>query len=153
MFSKQEAAALRQEFWTTFGRYLAPIPSADGSRANWINYKTGVRDISFGMAADNKHAVISIELSHKDAGVQELVFAQFEELKTMLHNTLGETWTWQQQVHNEHGQLVSRIFCRLENVSIFKREDWPTLIAFFKQRIIALDEFWNDARTLFEDLQ
>jgi hypothetical protein len=153
MFSKQEAAALRQEFWTTFGRYLAPIPSAGGGRANWVNYKTGVRDIQFRMDADNKRAIISIELTHKDPGVQELVFAQFEELKTLLHNTLGETWTWEPQVRNEHGQRISRVFCELENVSVFRREDWPAMIAFFKQRIIALDEFWSMARDIFEELQ
>jgi len=33
------------------------------------------------------------------------------------------------------------------------KEDWPQLIAFFKQRIIALDSFWDIAKLAFESLR
>ncbi len=45
MFSKQEASQLRKDFWTAFGLYMRPIPSAEGDKINWINYKTGEKDI------------------------------------------------------------------------------------------------------------
>jgi len=38
----------------------------------------------------------------------------------------------------------------LPDVNIFKQEDWPKLISFFKPRIIALDEFWSDAQDSFD---
>ena len=42
MYSKQELSRIREEFWTSFGRYMQPILSADGEKVNWVNYKTGM---------------------------------------------------------------------------------------------------------------
>jgi hypothetical protein len=30
MYKKGEASQLRQAFWTAFGQYVAPVPSAEG---------------------------------------------------------------------------------------------------------------------------
>ena len=90
MYSKQEASQLRQEFWTAFGQYMSPVLSSEGEKINWINYKTGEKDIFFRINADNKKASIAIELTHKDVGVQELYFEQFQQLKKALHNALQE---------------------------------------------------------------
>ena len=153
MFSRQEASKLRQEFWASFGQYMTPVLSADGERINWINYKTGEKDIAFRMNADNKKAIISIELTHADIEIQQIYFEHFAEIKPILHDILGEEWNWQLHTHDEHGKLISRIFTEKQGCSIFKKEDWPGLISFFKPRIIALDEFWSSAKYSFEALR
>jgi hypothetical protein len=153
MFSKQEASKLRQEFWTSFGLYMQPLPSAEGERVNWVNYKTGEKDISFRMQAEGKSASIAIELSHKDAGIQQLYYEQFLQFRKMLHDTLGEEWQWELHGYDEFGKLKSRISKELPGVSIYKKEDWPALISFFKPRVIALDEFWSNIKYAFEALR
>jgi hypothetical protein len=153
MYSRQEASKLRQEFWTTFGMYMTPVASADGEKINWTNYKTGEKDISFRMQADNKKAFIAIELSHKDAGLQQLYFEQFSQLKELLEASLEETWEWKEAIYDENGKLVSRIFKIAEGLNIFNKSDWPALISFFKPRIIGLDAFWSSARYAFESLR
>src|SRR3954468_13461293 len=150
MYSKQEASQLRQEFWTAFGQYMSPILSSEGEKTNWINYKTGEKDIFFRMNADNKKASIGIELTHKYDDVQEIYFEQFQQLKNLLVDTLHEEWTWQLHTYNEQGKQISRIYTEIKGVSVFKRKDWPQLISFFKPRIIALDEFWSAAKHAFE---
>jgi hypothetical protein len=153
MYSRQEASQLRQEFWTSFGQYLLPVLSAEGERINWINYKTGEKDIFFKMHADNKKASIGIELTHKEAGIQQLYFEQFQELKNLLETAVGEEWDWQLLTVNDNGKLVSKIYTDIDNVSIFKKEDWPALISFFKPRLIGLDEFWSSVKYGFEALR
>ena len=153
MYSKDEAAQLKQAFWTALGQYLAPVLSAEGEKVNWINYKTGEKGIQFKLQADNKKASISIEINHADEGIQQLYFEQFEQLKNMLHSSLGEEWTWVLYTTNGWGKKVSRIYTEIEAVSIFKKEDWPTLISFFKPRLIALDNFWSSAKYAFEALR
>jgi hypothetical protein len=153
MYSKQEAAQLRQEFWTAFGQYMSPVLSAEGEKVNWVNYKTGEKDIRFRMSADNKTAEIAIELTHKDAGIQQLYFDQFVELKKFLDAATGEDWQWQLHTTDEWGRTVSRIGTRRDGVSVFKKEDWPQLISFFKQRMVALDEFWSNVKYSFESLR
>ncbi|MGZ3852046.1 MAG: DUF4268 domain-containing protein [Flavisolibacter sp.] len=153
MYSKQEASLLRQEFWTTFGQYMSPISSAEGEKINWVNYKTGVRNIAFRLQADNKKATIAIELSHKDKEVQQLYFEQFLQFKNLFDTTIDEAWNWQLHYHDEHGKIVSRIYNEKAGISIFQKTDWPELISFFKPRIIALDEFWSSVKYAFESLR
>jgi hypothetical protein len=150
MYSKDQASQLKQAFWTAFGQYMGPVMSADGLRTNWINYKTGVKHIYFKMQADNKMASIAIEISHPDAELQELFFEQFATYKAMLHSTLEEEWKWQLHITDDYGKTISRIYTELKPVSIFQKEDWPKLISFFKPRMIALDEFWSNAKYAFE---
>lgn len=153
MFKRDEAARLREEFWTTFGRYMSPVPSADGLKINWVNYRTGLKDVHFRMTAPSNTATILIALEHRDAAIRELFFQQFEELKTMLHTTVDEEWKWQLHASVAEGKTISKIYRELPNVSVFNKDHWPDLISFFKPRIIALDEFWQNAQYSFESLK
>ncbi|WP_035557467.1 DUF4268 domain-containing protein [Hymenobacter sp. IS2118] len=153
MYSKTEVTQLRQAFWTAFGQYMAPVPSAEGETTNWINYKTGVKHLYFRMQADNRQATIAIELSHPDAGIRELFWEQLLELRLLLHEALGEDWTWEPHATDAHGVPLSRIYRELKPVNLFSRDDWPALISFFKPRMMALDAFWADAQYTFEALK
>lgn len=152
MYSKDEASQLKQAFWTTFGQYISPQPSAEGLRINWVNYKTGLKHVYFRMEAGKRSASIAIELTHSDPGIRELFFEQFLELKNVFHAGLDEAWEWELHSTDENGKVISRIYKQLDGVSIFNRNDWPALISFFKPRIIALDEFWSSAKYSFDAL-
>ena len=153
MYTREQASQLRQEFWTNFGQYLSPQLSSEGAKTNWLNYKTGLKYVFFKMDADKNRAFIAIEIKHPDVGIQELFFEQFEEFKDLLHTTLDEEWEWEKHALDEQGKSFCRIIKVLEGANVFKREDWPKLISFFKPRIIALDEFWNDVKDGFEGLK
>ncbi|WP_432712356.1 DUF4268 domain-containing protein [Pedobacter sp.] len=150
MYTKEQATAIKQAFWTAFGQYMSLNLSAEGQKINWINYKTGIKHLYFKMQVDQREAYIAIEMSHPDPGIQELMFEQFVEYKTLLKGYLNEDWKWELHAHNEQYKTVSRISMSLASVSIFKQTDWPALISFFKPRMIALDAFWSDALYSFE---
>src|SRR6476619_3094624 len=132
---------------------MSPVLSAEGEKINWINYRTGEKDIVFRMEADNRKGVISIDLTHRDEGVRHLYLEQFRELKMLLEAQTEEAWIWKERDEDSSGRPCARIAAFIENVSIFKKEDWPALISFFKPRIMALDAFWSDARHAFEALR
>jgi hypothetical protein len=149
MFTRIEASRIKQEFWTTFGRYMSPVPSAAGLKINWVNYHTGIKEVYFRMNADTKSATISISMEHRNPDTQKAYFDKFNTFKSLLHQTLQESWTWQLHTMLE-GKLVSRIAKQLDKVSVLNKNDWPDLITFFKPRIIALDRFWADAKYSFD---
>ncbi len=153
MYSKDQASQLKQAFWTAFGQYISPQPSAGGLKVNWVNYKTGIKHLYFRMHADKRSASISIEIAHPDAGIQELFFEQFKEYRNILHSCLNEEWDWQLHTTDGYGKTISRIYKEISPVNVFDNNDWPQLISFFKPRIIALDEFWSDARYGFDALK
>jgi len=152
MYSREEAAKLKQQFWITFGQYMKPVPSASGSTVHWVNYRTGVKNIFFKMDVTNKKAVIAIQLTHTDDGIRHLIFEQFEAFKSMLSNTVNEEWDWFKDLTDDYGKTISQISTEHVNVSVFNQQHWPDLISFFKPRIMALDDFWDNVKPVFESL-
>ena len=150
LYSKDQTSQLKQAFWTSFGQYIAPQLSAEGLKINWINYKTGIKHLFFKMQADGRNAFIAIEIAHPDLDIQELMFEQLKTYKKILENILEEEWLWKLHVSDENGKTVSRVYQKIDGVSVFRKEDWPALISFFKPRMIALDEFWSDAQYSFD---
>ena len=124
--------------------------NAEGTRINWVNYKTDVKGVYFRTDVERKFAEVSIEISHPDPSVQLMIYEQFEEYENVLESYLGEKWIWTKEDYDEDGKMISTIKMRLENISIFRETDWPQIIPFLKDRMINLDEFWCDHKDSFE---
>ena len=150
MYSKEEARNLKESFWTAFGQYMSAVPSADGDKVNWVNYKTGVKHLHFRMDATNMTAGIYIEISHPDESMRQLIFEQFQELQQVFKGIVVEGWEWNSEYYDEYGKKTARISTSIAKISIFNKAQWPELISFFKPRIIALDEFWSMAKYSFD---
>lgn len=150
MYKREEAKKLKEEFWTTFGQYMSVVLSSDYERVNWVNYKTGVKHLYFRMDVTNKTAHIAIEITHPDEGIRQLMYAQFEELKHILNDIVQEEWEWDELYYDAYERPIARIGLSLGKVSVFNKDNWPSLISFFKPRMIALDEFWSLVKDKFD---
>jgi hypothetical protein len=150
LYSKAESSETKQAFWTAFGQFMALQPVSQSTKISWINYKTNVKHLNFRMNADNSSATVSIEINHPDIGVQALMFAQFEELRRLLELELEEVWDWNLHTVGSDGRTISTIRKKIHGVSIYRKEDWPEIIGFFKPRIMALHEFWKNASDAFD---
>lgn len=150
MYSRAEKSNTKKEFWTSFGMYLKPIPNADGHSINWVNYKTGIRHIYFRMDADTKACSIAIEIKNPVAEERTENYNTFIALKQIFTGICGNDWNWIENTYDEYGAAVSKIYTEKHGVNIMKRESWPGIISFLKERIIKLDEFWSVAKVNFE---
>ncbi|WP_212003779.1 DUF4268 domain-containing protein [Chitinophaga sp. HK235] len=153
MYSKEEVSKQKQAFWTAFGRYMKPVLSADGEIISWANYKTGIPGLFFKLDAENRYVCISILITQTDPQLHTAFYELFEMQKKMLESALGEIdWEWEQDITDDYGRNISRISKRIDGISILRTEDWPALISFLKERIVALDEYWSTAKYAFEAL-
>lgn len=153
MYTRQEASKLRQEFWTSFGRYMAPVPSAEGETVNWQNYKTGEKYIYFRKDAGRKMALVAIECQHPDPEIRRIHFQQLLHFRSNFEAAAGTDWSWEEDAYGPESQPCSRVVIHLEDVSVFRQSDWPALISFFKEQMIGLDAFWAEAKYAFEALR
>ncbi len=149
MYSNEQISKLKTQFWTNFGQYMKPGPSASGLPVNWINYKTGIRHIHFKMDADNTSAFIAIEISHPQDELRLHYYNQFVSLKKLLASTTTFNWQWNETLQTDH-KTISSISQQLNDVNILDQSDWPSIISFLKPRIIELDAFWNMVKDGFE---
>lgn len=152
MYSKEEASKLRQQFWITYGKYMKPIPSADGLPINWVNYKTGLKHVCFKMDVTQSQALISIAFTSPNPETRNVYYEQLGALKILFFDAVGEEWSWEQNAINEYGNPFSCVSKTLDDVNIFNQSHWPSIISFLKPRIVALDQFWVEVKPLFEDI-
>ncbi len=150
MYTRQEASRIKQAFWTAYGQYMQPVPSASGEKVNWVNYKTGIKHFYFRLHANKKKAYIAIEITHPNLTIQQEQFDQLKQMQPLLEEQLQEPWDWLPMTSDEYGKIISLVKKEVASVNIFNQEDWPKLISFFKPRIIALDAFWSFAKYSFE---
>lgn len=154
MYNKEQASLVKESFWRALGQNMSSQLSDDGEKIKWINYETGVRHLAFKMDADRHMATIKIEISHPDAGLHELMYEQFLEIKPLMKEFFDEEWIWVYKQKNSNKKEISMIYNVLENVNIFKPADQPVIYRFFKKELIALDRMWcqlNPAFEMFKD--
>jgi hypothetical protein len=150
MYTKAEASAIKQKFWTSFGKYMQPVPSASGEKVNWINYKTGIKGIYFKMDANKDFAYVSIEIFLPDKKLEDLYYQTFRTFTKQFEEVVGVGWEMNKGFLTNDHKYVSIIYTELQNVNIFKESDWPSIIGFLKKNIIALDAFWDAYKPAFE---
>ena len=150
MYTNTEVSTIKQNFWTSFGLYMSPVPSATLQKVNWVNYKTGIKGIVFKMDADKNIAIVSIEVFLKDTMLQHQYFEIFNNFKLQFEHIAGKDWCFNCDHFVENKGNVSNISVTLKNVNIFRKEDWPTIISFLKKQLISLDAFWAAYKPAFE---
>ena len=132
---------------------MRPVKNAEGLEINWINYRTGEPQVQIRMEATNNSAWIGLVFSHNDPGIRALYWEQLQELKRLFISTAGSDWDWIARERHPEGRETALIRRKLEDVSIFREEDWPQLISFFKDGLTRLDSFWTEAKWAFESLK
>lgn len=150
MYTKAEATTIKQKFWTSFGMYMSPVPSATEEKINWINYKTGIKGISFKMDADKHSAFVSVEIFLKNTMLQHQYFDIFNNFAQQFESIAGKDWQFNREDFIEQKGNISRIAIKLNNVNVFMEDDWPAIIAFLKKHLIALDAFWAEYKPAFQ---
>jgi hypothetical protein len=131
MFSDAEASALRQKFWTRFGQYMSPVTSAEGEKINWINYRTGVKNIKWKMETLNREASVSVIISGNEV-LKDRFLQIFDQVKYIRENDMILEKDFME--HNSNN--LYRLTKKLPGISVLDESKWPDLIIFFKENSV-----------------
>jgi hypothetical protein len=137
MFSKQEAQELKREFWTSFGKSFP---------RKWILYNTKIKDFNFKFSADNKSAEVSLNIEMDDELFRNAYFEKMQSLENILLENLGE-FHIDEHFYLDNGKKISKIWVKLDNVSIFNKNSWQDIFQFFITKMSAFEKIFID----FED--
>jgi len=148
MFSKEETAAGIHAFWTAFGRYMQPVPGADGLPRKWMNYETGVPGIYLRILLQKKVAYAGIEIADAESEAGARLVDTLIQTLPLLRRATGEDWDWITVEARPPQSLFWGTVLRGKNPLL--QNHWPDLIAFFKKALVAMDAYWADAGMAFE---
>lgn len=134
MFSKEEAAKLRKEFWISYGKSFP---------RKWLLYKTKIKDFSFKFVAERKKAEVVLEIACNDTVQRELLFEQLLSLKTILLTEYVPDAIFDGEYRLENGKVVSRIYVEhKQKFSIYNKNTWGLCYNFFNQTMSQFELFW-----------
>lgn len=141
MFSKEESAKIRKEFWTSFGKSFPK---------KWILYNTKIKGFAFKFVADRKKAMIVLDLEHSDEIANELLYDQLLALKNiLLTEYLPNTIYDDSYELEESGKIIHRIYTvHQTKFSIHNKNTWRDCYEFFVKDMTKFEAFFIE----YEDI-
>jgi hypothetical protein len=135
MFSKEEAAQLRKEFWTSFGKSFP---------RKWLLYNTGIKDFNFKFVANKKQALVCLDIESIYKTKNELLFDQVLELKDILTNDYLPDVIFDELYPLETGKIIHRIYVEYKGeFNIYNKNTWQNVFYFYKEAMHQFEEFYE----------
>jgi hypothetical protein len=148
MLSKEELKARKLEFWNTFRLRMSKIRSSNGRKMNWLSYPTDVKNIYLRLDADKTSARLSFDIQHKDAGIRAIIWEQMYELKKVLVDAMDEEGDWIEHCYSDSVPDFCRIEWKLEGVNFYNDADTEKIYAFFQEKLIKFDDFYQQFKDI-----
>ncbi len=142
MFSKEEAAQIKKEFWIAFGKSFP---------RKWILYDTKIKDFSFKFSADKKKAEVSLDIEIKDEIFRNAYYEKIWSLEDLLKDYVGE-FQKEEFYTLENGKIISRIWVEKTGVSIFNKNSWREIFDFFVEKMDGFERFFYDFEDFIKDI-
>lgn len=136
MFSKEESAQLRKEFWTSFGKSFP---------RKWLLYNTQIKDFSFKFVADKNKALVCLDIESFDKNKNQLLFDYILALKTILADDYLPEVIFDSNYPLENGKVIHRIYMKhLETFNIHNKNSWRAAYVFFNATMHQFELFYED---------
>lgn len=135
MFSKEEAAQLRKEFWTSFGKSFP---------RKWLLYNTKIKGFAFKFQASRKEASVCLDIDHVDVIASELLYDQMLSLRALLETALPEV-IFDETYELESGKIIRRIYVPFnQKFSIHNKNTWRGCYEFYLNTMDAFELFFYE---------
>lgn len=140
MLTKEEIKEMRLQFWMEFESYSAQKKKRIRKPAKWIMNDTGIKQLKLKFDIDEKHAIVGIDVETRNMDKRIEVFGKLEDIKPALEKALAQSLNWELEYILPTGKSISRTYLKLDNVSIYNREDWPVVMDFFYKNMLILEK-------------
>ena len=139
MFSKEESAKMRQEFWTSFGKSFP---------RKWILYQTKIKGLSFKFNFDTKKAMVLMEI---EGNLEHRIkyFEKIQSLQDILERDYLPKVVYAESYELENGKEVSCVFVEKMGVYIHNRETWQEAMLFLNENMSKMEDFWGEYEDFF----
>ena len=139
MFSKEESAKMRQEFWTSFGKSFP---------RKWILYQTKIKGLSFKFNFDTKKAMVLMEI---EGSLEHRIkyFEKMQSLQDILERDFLSNVVYAESYELDNGKEVSCIFVEKKGVCIHNRETWREAMLFLNENMSKIEDFWIEYEDFF----
>ena len=136
MFSKEQSAALRKEFWTSFGKSFP---------RKWLLYNTKIKGFAFKFQADRKSAMVCLDFEHPEEIANELLYDQLLSLKNILESEYLPEVIYHDNYELDNRKIIRRIYVPYDKkFSIHNKDTWRDCFEFFMETMPQFELFFYE---------
>jgi hypothetical protein len=148
MYSKDEAAQIRKEFWIAFDVYSRKYLA---NKRKWITYNTGIKDLVLKFVVNRENAKVLLLIESKSEDKRFGIFVKLKELELLYKSELGEGWIWNEQFILDNNKEACAIYKQLNNVNIYNKNDWSDIFDFFAVEMLKLEEMFEEVKPFVKE--
>ena len=141
MYSKVEVKALRQLFWTSFGKSFP---------RKWTLYNTKIKGLEFKFHFDKKSAMVCLDIDDTIERRLEL-WEKTQSLQAILLENYLPNALFEEIYYIDQDKDISRVFVLLEGVSINNKNTWQQTMEFLSLSMNQFESFFEDYNSVLED--
>lgn len=141
MYSKVEVKALRQLFWTSFGKSFP---------RKWTLYNTKIKGLEFKFHFDKKSAMVCLDIDDTIERRLEL-WEKIQSLQAILLENYLPNALFEEIYYIDQDKDISRVFVLLEGVSINNNNTWQQTMEFLSLSMNQFESFFEDFNSVLED--
>lgn len=136
MFSKEESAQLRKEFWTSFGKSFP---------RKWLLYNTKIKGFAFKFQGDRKKASVCLDFEHLDEVANELLYDQLLSLKSILESEYLPEVIYHDNFELDNRKIIRRIYVPYDKkFSIHNKDTWRDCYEFYVETMTQFELFFYE---------
>ena len=123
---------IRRKYWAHALKYIHEahgdgcFSNVNPSKENWINGFFGVSGFSISCVANYDSARVELYFGKADKDVNKKAFDELIKHKVIIEQKLGQSLIWERNDDIK----ASKVYCKLENVSIEREVDWLQMAKF-----------------------
>ena len=152
MLSKEEHKLYKITFWDEFKKHMQKHRSASGKKINWLQYRTGLKNIFLRLETDKKGIRICFDIQIKEPSVREIVWEQMGELKKVLRDEMEDEGIWEEHFYNETINDFCRIYWEESSLNYLDLNHRKSIFNFFENKLIRFDRFYDNYKDILINL-
>jgi len=141
MYSKVEVKALRQLFWTSFGKSFP---------RKWTLYNTKIKGLEFKFHFDKKSAMVCLDIDDTIERRLEL-WEKIQSLQAVFLENYLPNALFEEIYYIDQDKDISRVFVLLEGISINNKNTWQQTMEFLSLSMNQFESFFEDFNSVLED--
>lgn len=145
MFSKEEAKALRLEFWQKLGNRTRRLPGQKGRKRLWIADNTGIKGLDLRFDVGREKIIVALEINIKNEEKRLALYEKLEAAKSLFEAQFGEPMIWDFAYVRDNGREVCRVYVEQPG-DMYIKETWPEIHKFMIDRMIRLEKAFLEVK-------
>lgn len=145
MYNKEEAKAIRLEFWNKLNNRTRRLPGQKGRRKFWIYDNTGIKGLDLRFDVDRQKALVALEINHSSEERRLILYEKLLSCKSIFETGFGEPLTWDYVYEKETGEQVCRVYVQ-QPADIHNQELWPQTMYFLIDAMVRLEKAFLEVK-------